>query len=681
MNLRRQLLLLSLLTLVLPWAGCQFIRETESALREGQQRMLAGTAQAIADSLAQFPEEFIVRGAAAAFSDDQLYGHVLRSPPLIDGYFDDWAISEESLRALGDGDGSARIGMGVNRQYLFLYVDVRDDKVVYADPGASDGSDFDKVQLVSAGTGIADNGGDSKTVFTFAPEAPGALVAKRETDSEILEETRVAAHWQDIASGYRLEARVPQQLLGQRLGVVVTDTDNPDTPGTRKATFTGTLPGRFATISPLLQSVAAGYVQPGLRLIVTDAVGWRRALVGDTSSGSAGEDADSGSGWLRRAYTALLEPGESAELASPDPSGREKQPYIRQALQGEQSTSWFRSPGSGRAVVAVAQPIWSGTVQTGVVVLQQGTEAILSLRNRALARLLNFTLLATLIVAAALLGYASWLSFRIRRLSGAALRALDDDVHAELPSGGAGDEIGDLSRSFSKVLRQLGEYNAYLRTLASKLSHEMRTPMTIVTSSLENLEHEPLTAESAVYTARARDGAERLKKILNAMSEASRVEELIENVEPEPFDLQAALSSAVAAYAGAWPERQIQFVTELPEAHLNGSPELVIQMLDKLVDNAVGFSSKGDRIEVRLSSADEQFVIAVTNPGPRLPDRMRSQLFDSMVSVRPDETDKHLGLGLFIARLIATGHGGSITAYNVESGVTFEVRLPTTAME
>ena len=53
MTLKRQLLIVSLLTLLLPWAGCQFIRETESALRAGQQDMLAGTARAVADSLSQ----------------------------------------------------------------------------------------------------------------------------------------------------------------------------------------------------------------------------------------------------------------------------------------------------------------------------------------------------------------------------------------------------------------------------------------------------------------------------------------------------------------------------------------------------------------------------------------------------------------------------------------------------
>ena len=58
MNLKRQLLLVSLLTLMLPWAGCEFIRETESALRRGQEQMLEATAGALANSMAQYGEEF-----------------------------------------------------------------------------------------------------------------------------------------------------------------------------------------------------------------------------------------------------------------------------------------------------------------------------------------------------------------------------------------------------------------------------------------------------------------------------------------------------------------------------------------------------------------------------------------------------------------------------------------------
>jgi dedicated sortase system histidine kinase len=636
--------------------------------------MLAGTAQAIADSLAQFPDEFAPdrRSQVASDPDDQIYGHPLATAPLIDGYLDDWGFSGNSLVPLSDS--AASFAVGVHRQSVYLYVDVRDDAIVYSMPGQDRRLHGDAIELVSVDE--RPDGTFSMLAWRFAAEAPGSLVPRRVSGAETAGETRIPAHWLDTAGGYRLEARLPRQLLGNRLGVVITNTDSPRSPGTRIRSYRGDRPGRFVTMSPLLQSFAAGYIQRDIRLIVTDAAGWRLAEVGAFASG---ENASTGiaSGWMRIAYNALLESGEEASLVEPDPTGREQQRYVRMALNGQMETNWFRSPQSSRAVVAVAQPIWSGNVQTGAVILQQGTDAILSLRNRALTRLMNFTLIATLLVAAALLGYASWMSLRIRRLSSAAERALDDKrVQSALPSATASDEIGDLSRSFSSVLRQLGEYNEYLRTLASKLSHEMRTPLTIVTSSLENLEHEALTGESAKYTARAREGTARLHRILNAMSEASRVEELIENAEPEHFDLHDVLASTVTAYADAWPERRFSFVSDGGSAPMHGSPELIIQMLDKLADNAVGFSAQGDEIVIRLAMEPGGRLLSVTNPGPPLPARMRSQLFDSMVSVRTEDTGKHLGLGLFIARLIAEGHGGSITAFDVEDGVTFEVRFP-----
>jgi signal transduction histidine kinase len=316
-------------------------------------------------------------------------------------------------------------------------------------------------------------------------------------------------------------------------------------------------------------------------------------------------------------------------------------------------------------------------VQTGAIILQQGTDAILSLTNQAMIRLITLTLIVTIGVALVLLGYASWLSARISHLSSAAERALDEKhVRTSLPSALAGDEIGDLSRSFSSVLQQLGNYNDYLQTLASKLSHELRTPLTIVKSSLENLEHESLSKESAVYTARAKEGVERLRKILSAMSEASRTEELIENVEPEKFDLDKVLESTLAAYADAWPERRFSYLNRSTDANVFGSPELVIQMLDKLADNAVDFSTVGDEIQVALDSNPEYAEISIFNPGPSLPDNMRTQLFHSMVSVRGGDGKRHLGLGLYVARLIAEGHSGSISADNTDGGVTFTVSLP-----
>jgi two-component system sensor histidine kinase ChvG len=674
MNLRRQLLLVSLLTLVLPWAGCEFIRETESALRQSQQQMLSGTARAVAESLERYPEEFPVQADGYHTPADQLYGHPLDSEPLIDGYVDDWSLPPDALQQITGADGPVRFVVGLRGRYLYLYAAVTDENVVYASSSSiavDEGPAYaDRVVLVSANPPMASER------LVFAAEAPGPVIAVLRSSFGFGPEATVQARWQDVAGGYQIEARIPVNLLGTHLGINVVNTSSKGEAGVRSSSFAGQVPGPFVTISPDLASLAQRLVQPGTRMLITDRNGWRIAAVG--SPGTATQPSQGAvSNWLRIAYKVLVEPGTEPAFAEPDPSGREHQPYITAALDGHSSESWFRSLDSGRAIVAVAEPVSGAGSTIGTVVLQQGTDAILSLRNEGLARLMNVTIVATLLVAAALLGYATWLSRRIRRLSLAAEEAVEGTaIRAPLPSAQSGDEIGDLSRSFSYVLGQLADYNDYLRSLASKLSHELRTPLAIVTSSLENLEQEGLEGTPAEYTARARDGADRLRRILNAMSEASRVEEIMQHAEPDEFDLQSIVSPTVDAYRDVYPERRFEFHGTAAATTMLGSPELLIQMLDKLVDNAADFSDKGDVIRIDLASGDSGLVLSVHNPGPPLPGRMRSQLFDSMVSMRTDGSDRHLGLGLYVAKLIAEGHGGRITAENTDDGVTFSVILP-----
>ena len=146
--------------------------------------------------------------------------------------------------------------------------------------------------------------------------------------------------------------------------------------------------------------------------------------------------------------------------------------------------------------------------------------------------------------------------------------------------------------------------------------------------------------------------------------------------EPESFDLRMVLEATVSAYRDVYDKRCFEMDSTIDIATTRGSPELVIQMLDKLVDNAAEFSDHGDTITIGLHGDDTVLRLSVSNPGPPLPDRMRTQLFDSMVSVRARNSDKHLGLGLYVAKLIAEGHGGRIDAQNTENGVMFTVSLP-----
>jgi K+-sensing histidine kinase KdpD len=123
----------------------------------------------------------------------------------------------------------------------------------------------------------------------------------------------------------------------------------------------------------------------------------------------------------------------------------------------------------------------------------------------------------------------------------------------------------------------------------------------------------------------------------------------------------------------------VDFRLEIPDKPLvvHLAPDLVLQMLDKLIANAMDFSMPSSPIEIRLTDQADRINLDVINYGQTLPDEMGDQLFNSMISVRNTNNNGklHLGLGLYISRLIAEFHGGEIMAHNLDdkSGVCFTV--------
>jgi len=169
---------------------------------------------------------------------------------------------------------------------------------------------------------------------------------------------------------------------------------------------------------------------------------------------------------------------------------------------------------------------------------------------------------------------------------------------------------------------------------------------------------------------RAQEGLNRLTHILTRMTEATRLERSVGDDERERFDLAKVLTGCVDGYRVAYPQHTLKLELPSGEVIFNGAPEMIAQMLDKLVANAVEFSAAGTPIVVRLERGDTDLRLSVENEGPLLPDAMGGRLFDSMVSVRGDQVSDapHLGLGLYIVRLIAEAHRGRAMAQNREDG-------------
>ncbi len=273
--------------------------------------------------------------------------------------------------------------------------------------------------------------------------------------------------------------------------------------------------------------------------------------------------------------------------------------------------------------------------------------------------------------------YALILAWRIRRLNNQLQTALDDRGHilTNLPSNRANDEIGDLSRGMSALLTRINEYTEYLKQLGSRLSHEMKTPISIVHTSLENLHMEQPENQ---FVERALNANHRLKFILNQLSALSQLKQVIADTEEETFDLNQLLGELASGYRSQ--AKHITFHKNDEPVFIRGSQELMAQMIDKLVQNALEFTTPDDQIDLKLSQSSNQFSLSIINTGSQIATDKLHQLFDSLTSFRDDKSSEpHLGLGLYIAKLITDYHQASITALNHTEAhaVEFKVVGPT----
>ncbi|WP_426690263.1 ATP-binding protein [Rhodanobacter ginsengiterrae] len=666
MSLRRKLLLVALCTLALPIAGWLYVRQMETLLREGQAQALLASANAVARSL-------VVTDALPPVTGHAWYVEPLSQPITVDGYGDDWAPLTPWSQSLGT---QGKLLLAADDSWLYLYADVRDTRRSRADADDANALAADHLTLA-----LGNAGGQRRYLLTSA--APGALSA-RPLDPPVdgLPEM-IPAQWQEDGSGYRVELRLPRSLALRSLGVGIYDAA---TGGDRMAADTRPLLAYADKLSRELTQLVPDRVQA--RVLTPQ--GWLLARSGrlNTLPGSDGQP-----GWFAAlVYRSLLANRlEDANLWAQDVP-RLDTGEVREAAAGQPTTVWRAGEERGSVVLAAAVPIERAGKVDGVLLLEQSSRTVPLLANRALFGLLLTSFGVLLVAGGILLWFATRLSLRLGRLRNAAERAQFNDGRLDglfesgkFPMTDAPDEIGDLARSFEKLFEVVDSYTDYLRTLASKLSHELNTPLAIVKSSLDNLEH-ALQAEGHLpsaaqpYLSRARDGVARLGALVRAMSESSRMERSITAAEPEDVDLRDVVRGCAEAYRPLIGTRRLDCELPASAVNLHCAPELIAQALDKLLDNAMSFTPPDGWLRLSLRQADDGAEIELANQGPPLPAAMQGRLFDSLVSLRDKSTPgdaPHLGLGLYVVRLVAERHGGVASARNLDdgSGVAFSLRL------
>ena len=658
MSLRRQLLLLALIALVLPWAAWQALVQMESLLRQGQQQALEASGEALARSLA-------LRPALLPPSQPALPVHALDVAPRLDGDLADWGALAQPLEA-DAGTPALRFALAHYNDRRLIAIAVDDATPERGEAHWPGELAIDAV-LLELDTSL----GPMPLKVAARADGPIRAAAPDGSAATVLTE----GGWRATPTGYAVELALPQGLAVNALRLRHRDADGS---GAVRESATARL--RLYRASPRLQSELGALLPDDVRAVVVDARGWTLARDGALRADAAADDVLS---WRRVLYRWMLDAAAIEAVALDATAPRDDRPERLAAAKGEVESRWRRDAQGTRLILSSAVPVRIDGEVRAVLRLERSNAEALLLADRAAAHLLGLTLLAFLASGGVAFLFASRLSQRIRRLRDAAEQALDRSGEVRrFAVSDARDEIGDLSRSFSQLLEEIAAYTSYLRSLASKLSHELHTPLAIVRSSLDNLDLEALPADARPYLARARDGVERMGLLVRTMGEATRIEHAIGAAEHEPFDLATLLAGVGEGYRDVLAPRRLRVEGVDGACPFTGAPELLVQALDKLIDNARGFTPEDGEVGIALKRAGRELLIEVSNTGPRLPEAMRHRLFDSLVSMRERSRGAdgavHLGFGLHVVKLVAMAHGGSAEAEDLAdgSGVVFRLRLP-----
>lgn len=707
-GLRLKLLVLSAFLFTIPLLGYQYVWEMEKYLRLGQEKTLVGTVRAVATALHERPKLFDRQASflPSVEKGRDLYAYPIVDPVQLDGQLDDWRNRHYALtyqeKYVLQGQALYRLEtlsfehmVGKYRQYLYAYFDVTDEDIVYRDKNSLriDNNDLLQIAFITPA-------GDFRR-YLINTAAPGWLTAyelKVNSDENIpiAPEARIQGVWKETAQGYTIELRLPLELLGSQLSFAITDVDKNRkqniTVGTAQFLKKESL-GTVLVPSPEIESILKGLGHSESRIWVVDQHGRVLAQAGNinNSSGIWSKMADlpEKSTWyspiktkLKQLYKHFLTIPPSDFKDNFNDVSQLEGSHLTKALNGEVGATWRLTSDNKAVILSAAYPIYSDGQVLGAVVAEETTNGIRSLRNKALQDWFNIILLVMVLGTLALFLFASRISSRIRSLSQQTQHAIDDQgrIVSPIARTTASDEIGDLQRSFADMVTRLSDYTLYLQGMSARLSHELRTPVAIVKSSLESLVMALPESENQVYMLRAKEGITRLSAILTLLSEATRLEQSIANTDKFTFKLNEIVSGCVQGFQITRPNKQFEYNGCQEILSVNGNADLLAQLMDKLLSNAVEFSKDGSVIKISLEQELKYAVITIENIGLPLPQEMQERLFDSMVSVRGGQqhNEPHLGFGLYIARLITQFHSGSISIdnNNRKTGVEVKVKLP-----
>ena len=255
----------------------------------------------------------------------------------------------------------------------------------------------------------------------------------------------------------------------------------------------------------------------------------------------------------------------------------------------------------------------------------------------------------------------------VEQIRAAVTAVTSADLSQRVPEPGTDDEIGRLARTMNDMLARLDDAAARQRRFVADASHELRSPLTAIRTGLEvGLSH-PDRAPWPQIAHRAVRQSQRLEDLIAELLVLAKADAYQLAARRQPVDLAALL----ADLAAATPAPGISIGLSVPPGTATtGNPADLSRMFRNLLDNAIRYARH--RVLITAAARPEGIVVEIADDGPGIPEEERERVFGRFVRLDAsrEQASGSAGLGLAIAREIATAHGATIVLTEAPGGGT-----------
>ncbi len=288
------------------------------------------------------------------------------------------------------------------------------------------------------------------------------------------------------------------------------------------------------------------------------------------------------------------------------------------------------------------------------------------------------TSLITLILGLILMHSFSKRAFRpIETLQNAIQQVARGNFRVRVPETHRKDELGKVMKSFNKMADDLSNTEMLRNDFVSNVSHEFKTPLASIQGYTMLLENSGLNEEQRKYAKVIVDETRRLSKLTENVLRLTKLENQKEEQKKKKFFVDEQLRQCLVSLQSEWSSKEIQWDIQLDHVEYCGDEELLGQVWNNLVGNAIKFSQKGGTIWVRCYRKESAVQVVVGDQGIGMDSETQKRIFEKFYQGDPSHREQGNGLGLTLVKKIIDLFGGTIQVISQPGkGAVFTVNLP-----